>query len=119
MRCLSCNCAMSRGRGKPPPGERKHRARGLCSRCYQRERVAGRIHAWSLLPVERTRHDPATCAVCEDVEWLASAGTPASEWPYRLDTTLASLAKHLYRYGKPELARRVERLYRAGLREVA
>lgn len=119
MNCLVCDRPMARGRRKPPPGLATHRGRGLCSRDYQREKAAGRLQSWPRMPATRTTHDPATCAVCEDVEWLESTGAHESEWAGRLGTTAASLAKHLYRYGKPELARRVERLYRAERKAVA
>lgn len=44
----------------------------------------------------------------EDVEWLASNGIPPDQWPERLGTTTTALARRLYRYGRPDLARPVE-----------
>lgn len=47
----------------------------------------------------------------EDCDWLASFGVAPSEWPGRLGTTVAGLAKALYRAGRPDLARPLSAAY--------
>jgi hypothetical protein len=107
-----------REKGQPADGRHGGRplyqARGLCDGCYRKVTLAGRLHEY---PSEYTLSRERLLA---DVEHLASTGLSPREWAADLDTTPAALARRLYRYGREDLARPVEkqrqRDYQAELR---
>ncbi|WP_166345002.1 hypothetical protein [Phytoactinopolyspora limicola] len=102
--CASCRRTMTpRHRHQANTGIMPHYARGLCGTCYHREKRAGRLDQW---PTRSVLFE----VYVADLEWLVQTGESPEQWPTRLGTTAAALAKALYRHGRPDLARKVDRI---------
>ena len=106
LHCSGCGREM-RKRGEPADGGRGGRplyqARGLCDGCYRKVTLAGRVGEYpSEYALSRQR------LIC-DVEHLASTGLPPQKWAADLGMSTAALARRLYRYGRDDLARQVEK----------
>jgi hypothetical protein len=93
-----------REKGEPADGGRPlYQARGLCDGCYRKVTLAGRLHEYpSEYALSRQR-------LLADVEYLASTGLSPQKWAADLGMTTAALARRLYRYGREDLARQVEK----------
>jgi hypothetical protein len=50
------------------------------------------------------QHPDATCTTCVDVDWLAMSGELFPQIAARLGIRPGSLARHLHRHGRPDLA---------------
>jgi hypothetical protein len=50
------------------------------------------------------QHPDATCTTCVDVDWLTMSGEAWEQIAARLGIKPASLARHLHRHGRPDLA---------------
>lgn len=94
-----------------------HKARGLCRRCYSQEVRRGTLANWPLLMpgwIETRR------SVVSYVEYLRdSLGLEPVKWVAELGTTPAALSRRLYRAGRADLARPVERIAQRRRKEVA
>lgn len=89
-------------------GVSAHKARGLCRRCYAQECRAGTLDRWPSLMAGRAirRQD-----VAGYVEYLRDClGLEPEKWVAEMGTTSFALARRLYRAGRPDLARPVERI---------
>lgn len=107
-RCVKHGGPMLR-HDEPPRGDlAPHKARGLCTRCYAREARCGTLTSWPSLMAGWTikRQEVATY-----VEYLRdSLGLDPEKWAAEMGTSETALARRLYRAGRPDLARPLERI---------
>lgn len=107
-RCLKHGGPMLRYDERTRNGVSAHKARGLCRRCYGQELRAGTLERWPSLMAgwSMRRQD-----VVGYVEYLRDTlGLEPEKWVADLGTTSVALARRLYRAGRPDLARLVERI---------
>ena len=110
--CLSCGAGIAPAKTSVlPPGVLRHRGRGLCNRCWRREKRAGRLDDW---PASIASGHPActdgTCEWCQEVLWIAAGGSSPYEWADRMGTNIVAMSRRLYRHGLVGLARQTERI---------
>lgn len=106
---------------RPPDGVTvTHNGRGLCSTCLSRAQREGTLDNW---PPVRISWVTARAELVAYIEQLRMTGLPPESWAKDLGTTNSALARRLYRAGRPDLAREVERLrqraYRTQKRKAA
>lgn len=77
--------------------------RGLCGRCYYRLNRDGLLDRY---PVLRAIDPKGFLAAVEQ----ATMVLPPEKWAADLGMADTALARRLYRYGRPDLARKVQRL---------
>lgn len=101
------------GWNEPLDGVRsQHQARGLCRSCYNKERRAGTLDRWKPL-IEGMRGTRAEVAA--HVAFLRDTlGMPPEKWAPEVGTTVSALARRMYRAGRPDLARPLQRMVDAG-----
>ena len=83
--CVGCGVAMVPHGRQPPPGWRRHHARGMCRRCYPHT-----LGGWDLKPCgtpaayrRHLRHGEVPCRACAEASRLQHAGRPDTGRPHR------------------------------------
>lgn len=110
MNCRKCNQPM-RQRNSPDDGRRVHKARGLCGSCYGVEQRTGTINRWATIGNTTAVLDRAErAAIVENVEFMQATGAHPEWWAPRLGISHATLARRLYRAGRPDLGRHVNHI---------